>query len=124
MLSRDLAQRLTGIKLSCYTEGKDGGIDASDYYFGPNAHPSIVVQAKRWIQRASYSKLESTMVALINQLNSCDKLPSESLIFAVASGISEAFQQRLSTKAKSLGVPDFQLLDSVKFDQLLSDESN
>lgn len=124
LLSRDLAQRLTGIKLSCYTEGKDGGIDASDYYFGPNAHPSIVVQAKRWIQRASYSKLESTMVALINQLNSCDKLPSESLIFAVASGISEAFQQRLSTKAKSLGVPDFQLLDSVKFDQLLSDESN
>lgn len=39
LLSRDLAQRHTGIKLSCYTEGKDGGIDASDYYFGPNAHP-------------------------------------------------------------------------------------
>lgn len=47
LLSRDVAQRRTGINLSCYTEGKDGGIDASDYYFGPNAHPSIVVQAKR-----------------------------------------------------------------------------
>lgn len=124
LLSRDVAQRLTGIKLSSYTEGKDGGIDASDYYFGPNAHPSIVVQAKRWIQRASYSKLESTMVALINQLHSCGKLPSKRLIFAVASGVSEVFQQRLSAKAKSLGVSDFQLLDSVKFDQFLSDESN
>lgn len=124
LLSRDFAQRRTGINLSCYTEGKDGGIDASDYYFGPNAHPSIVVQAKRWIQRASYSKLESTVVALINQLNSCDMLPSKSLIFTVASGVSGAFQRRLSTKAESLGVSDFQLFDSVKFDQFLSDESN
>lgn len=72
LLSRDVAQRLTGIKLSCYTEGMDGGIDASDYYFGPNVRSSVVVQAKRWIQRASYSKLESTMAALIDQLNSCD----------------------------------------------------
>lgn len=61
---------------------------------------------------------------MINQLNSCDKLPSKSLLFSVASGVSEAFQQRLSIKAKSLGVPDFQLLDSVKLDQFLSDEPN
>lgn len=124
LLSRDVAQRLTGIKLSCYTEGKDGGIDASDYYFGPNVRPSVVVQAKRWIQRASYSKLESTVAALISQLNSCDKLPSNSLIFTVASGVSGAFQRRLSTKAESLCVSEFQLFDSVKLDQFLSDESN
>lgn len=124
LLSRDVAQRLTGIKLSCYTEGKDGGIDASDYYFGPNVRPSVVVQAKRWIQRASYSKLESTIAALINQLHSCGKLPTKRLIFTVASGVSGAFQRRLSTKAESLGVSEFQLFDSVKLDQFLSDESN
>lgn len=49
LLSRDVAEKLMHIKLSCYTEGKDGGIDASDFYFcGSHACPSVVVQAKHW----------------------------------------------------------------------------
>lgn len=31
LLSRDVAEKLMHIKLSCYTEGRDGGIDASDF---------------------------------------------------------------------------------------------
>ena len=33
LLSRDVAEKLMHIKLSCYTEGRDGGIDASDFLF-------------------------------------------------------------------------------------------
>lgn len=125
LLSRDVAEKLMDIKLSCYTEGRDGGIDASDFYFcGSHACPSVVVQAKHWAQRVRYPKLESTLLALIKQLDSRGNLPSRCLILTVASGVTREFQQRLFSKAISLGVQDFKLLDSVKLDQLLSDESN
>lgn len=125
LLSRDVAEKLMHIKLSCYTEGRDGGIDASDFYFcGSHACPSVVVQAKHWTQHVRYSRLESTLLALIKQLDSRGNLPSRCLILTVASGVTREFQQRLFSKAKALGVQDFKLLDSVKLDQLLSDESN
>lgn len=31
-LARDVAEKITGVKLSCYTAGADGGVDASDFY--------------------------------------------------------------------------------------------
>lgn len=125
LLSRDVAEKLMNTKLSCYTEGRDGGIDASDFYYcDPHARPSVVVQAKHWSHYVRYAKLESTLLTLIEQLDSHGNLPSRYLILTVSSGITEDFQQRLFSKAKALGVPNFQLLDSVKLDQLLSDESN
>lgn len=125
LLSRDVAEKLMDIKLSCYTEGRDGGIDASDFYYDdPHARPSVVVQAKHWTQHVRYSKLESTLLALIKQLDSHGNLPSRCLILTVSSGVTRDFQQRLFSKAKALGIQDFKLIDSVKLDQLLSDESN
>ena len=125
LLSRDVAEKLMNTKLSCYTEGRDDGIDASDFYYcDPHARPSVVVQAKHWSHYVRYAKLESTLLALIKQLDSRCNLPSRCLILTVSSGVTEDFQQRLFSKAKALGVPDFRLLDSVKLDQLLSDESS
>ena len=31
-LARDVTEKIVGVDLSCYTEGADGGVDASDYY--------------------------------------------------------------------------------------------
>lgn len=30
-LARDVTEMVTGVKLSCYTAGADGGVDASDF---------------------------------------------------------------------------------------------
>lgn len=32
-LARDVTEMVTGVKLSCYTAGADGGVDASDFYY-------------------------------------------------------------------------------------------
>lgn len=40
-LARDVTEMVTGVKLSCYTAGADGGVDASDFYYQKmSAEPS------------------------------------------------------------------------------------
>lgn len=43
-LARDVTEMITGVKLSCYTAGADGGVDASDFYYQKCQQSRVVMQ--------------------------------------------------------------------------------
>ena len=123
-LACDIAEKMTKVELSCYTEGKDGGIDASDYYVDSEIAPRVVVQAKRWSNTASAKKLENAVKALVGQLARYGNLPSEKLIFVTSMGLTLEAQRKLMSLAEGEGVPQCLVIDGVKMDEFLRKDEN
>lgn len=69
LLCRDIVQAKTGLRLSCFGKGPDGGIDAMNLYANDNADtaPSAIVQAKHY-PRTPFSKLKSEALRLAEKL--------------------------------------------------------
>lgn len=123
-LACDIAEKMTKVELSCYTEGKDGGIDASDYYVDSEVAPRVVVQAKRWSNTASAKKLENAVKVLVGQLARYGNLPSEKLIVVTSMGLTLEAQRKLMSLAEGEGVPQCLVIDGVKMDKFLRKDEN
>lgn len=69
LLCRDIVQTKTGLRLSCFGKGADGGIDAMNLYANENVGttPTIIVQAKHY-PRTPFSKLKSEARSLAEKL--------------------------------------------------------
>lgn len=67
-LARDVTEIVTGVKLSCYTAGADGGVDASDFYYQKCQQSRVVMQAKHWLRRVTHKQWEDLVGSLVKQL--------------------------------------------------------
>lgn len=95
LLARDVVEEISGIKLSCYTAGRDGGIDASDYFYHKGLQGKIVVQAKRWTGSTDKSRWLKTVDALADQLKRDDNVPSDALYVVTSQGLSSELQREI-----------------------------
>ncbi len=119
LLARDVVEEISGIKLSCYTAGRDGGIDASDYFYHKGLQGKIVVQAKRWTGSTDKSRWLKTVDALADQLKRDDNVPSDALYVVTSQGLSSELQREIIDSVELKGFPSCIVLDGVKLDQFL-----
>ena len=123
-LARDVAEKITGVKLSCYTAGADGGVDASDFYYQKCQQIQVVMQAKHWSRHVSPKQWEDLVSGLVVQLKKLNKFPSDKLIIVTSAGLTENVQHRMIDTAESLGVSRCIVIDRIKLDDFLNREES
>lgn len=123
-LARDVAEKITGVKLSCYTAGADGGVDASDFYYQKCQQIQVVMQAKHWSRHVSPKQWEDLVSGLVVQLKKLNKFPSDILIIVTSAGLTENVQHRMIDTAESLGVSRCIVIDRIKLDDFLNREES
>ena len=119
LLARDVVEERSGVKLSCYTAGRDGGIDASDYFYHKGLRCKIVVQAKRWTGRADKNRWLKTVDALADQLKRDGNVPSVALYIVTSQGLSFELQREIIDTVESKGFSNCIVLDDIKLDHFL-----
>lgn len=123
-LARDVAEKITGVKLSCYAAGADGGVDASDFYYQKCQQIQVVMQAKHWSRHVSPKQWEDLVSGLVVQLKKLNKFPSDILIIVTSAGLTENVQHRMIDTAESLGVSRCIVIDRIKLDDFLNREES
>lgn len=121
-LARDVTEMVTGVKLSCYTAGADGGVDASDFYYQKCQQSRIVMQAKHWLRRVTPKQWEDLVGNLVKQLKKLNKVPSDKLVIVTSAGVTENIQHKMIDTAESLGVSCCIVIDRIKLDDMLARE--
>lgn len=121
-LARDVTEILTGVKLSCYTAGADGGVDASDFYYQKCQQSRVVMQAKHWLRRVTPKQWEDLVGSLVKQLKKLNKVPSDKLVIVTSAGVTENVQRKMIDTAESLGVSCCIVIDRIKLDDMLARE--
>ena len=119
-LARDVVEKFSGVKLSCFTAGRDGGIDAADYYYHKGLPCRVVVQAKRWTGRVDKNRWLKTAEALVAQLKHDGNVPTKSLYIVTSQGLSRDVQRAVIDCAETQGICSCIMLDSIRLDELLS----
>lgn len=66
-LCANIVEEVTGTKLSVYARGRDGGIDASDFYCENPDSPTVIVQAKHYF-RSQYASLRKSLADDVEKL--------------------------------------------------------
>ena len=121
-LARDVTEMVTGVKLSCYTAGADGGIDASDFYYRKGRQNKVVMQAKHWLRRVPPKQWKDLVSDLVNQLKKLNKVPSDKLVIVTSAGLTENVQHMMIDTAESLGISCCIVIDRIKLDDMLARE--
>lgn len=121
-LARDVTEMVTGVKLSCYTAGADGGVDASDFYYQKCQQSRVVMQAKHWLRRVTPKQWEDLVGNLVKQLKKLNKVPSDKLVIVTSAGVTENIQHKMIDTAESLGVSCCIVIDRIKLDDMLARE--
>lgn len=121
-LARDVTEKIVGVDLSCYTEGADGGVDASDYYYRSGKPVRVVMQAKHWSRYVPPSKWIEVVSRLCERLKKSNKMPSDKLVIVASAGITEDVQHKMIDVAESLGISQCIVVDRVKLDDFLQRE--
>lgn len=121
-LARDVTEMVTGVKLSCYTAGADGGVDASDFYYQKCQQSRVVMQAKHWLRRVTPKQWEDLVGNLVKQLKKLNKVPSDKLVIVTSAGVTENVQHKMIDTAESLGVSCCIVIDRIKLDDMLARE--
>ncbi len=86
LVCRDIAQRKANIKLSCYTAGRDGGIDASDCFEGNKNNHRVIVQAKHFV-RSNFAHLKNEASKFSTQI---ENLHPHEIYFMTSLGLTPA----------------------------------
>lgn len=122
-LAKDIAERESGKKLTCYTAGPDGGIDADDFYKDAEGNPSVILQAKHWQKTDKPEKLSKKLENdfFIKISNRGYKNP-RIMIFTSMELTNDA-QTRIKKIGNNIGFSHVDVLDKVKISELLK-ESN
>lgn len=123
-LACDVSEKITGVKLSCYTEGADGGVDASDFYYQKGEQRHVVMQAKHWTRYVSPKQWDDLVNSLVMRLKNANKVPTDKLVIVTSAGLTEDVQRRMIDSAESLGINCCIVIDSVKLDGFLNREEN
>ena len=123
-LARDVAEKITNVKLSCYAAGADGGVDASDYYYHMGKQKRVVVQAKHWSRYVSPAEWIETVDRLIDRLGKTQKIPSDELVIVTSARVSEEVQCKIIESGNSKGINHCVVIDSIKLDDFLQKEEN
>lgn len=123
-LACDVSEKITGVKLSCYTEGADGGVDASNFYYQKGEQRHVVMQAKHWTRYVSPKQWDDTVSGLVMRLKNANKVPTDKLVIVTSAGLTEDVQRRMVDSAESLGINCCIVIDSVKLDGFLNREEN
>lgn len=121
-LARDVTEIVTDVKLSCYTAGADGGVDASDFYYQKCQQSRVVMQAKHWLRRVTPKQWEDLVGSLVKQLKKLNKVPSDKLVIVTSAGVTENVQHKMIDTAESLGVSCCIVIDRIKLDDMLARE--
>lgn len=121
-LARDVAEKITGVKLSCYTAGADGGVDASDFYYHKCQQIQVVMQAKHWSRHVRPKQWEDLVSRLVKQLIKLNKVPSDKLVIVTSAGLTENVQHKMIDTAESLGISCCVVIDRIKLDDILARE--
>lgn len=121
-LARDVTEMVTGVKLSCYTAGADGGVDASDFYYRKGQQNTVVMQAKHWSRHVTPKQWKDLVSGLVNQLKKLNKVPSDKLVIVTSAGITENVQHKMIDTAESLGISCCIVIDGIKLDDMLARE--
>jgi DNA replication protein DnaC len=122
-ISKDIAEIITDSKLTCYPAGRDGGIDASDYYCENYEAPKIILQAKHWEKTGSISKLKSAFGKLVTQLERYAKSNPQLLLFTTLE-VTRDKQKEFQEIARAAGFTKFYLIDKQRICDFLEDPSN
>lgn len=121
-LACDITEMITGVKLSCYTAGADGGVDASDFYYQKCQQSRVVMQAKHWLRRVAPKQWEDSASSLVKQLKKINKVPSDKLVIVTSAGLTENVQHKMIDTAESLGISCCIVIDRIKLDDMLARE--
>ena len=121
-LACDITEMITGVKLSCYTAGADGGVDASDFYYQKCQQSRVVMQAKHWLRRVTPKQWEDLVGSLVKQLKKLNKVPSDKLVIVTSAGLTENVQHKMIDTAESLGISCCIVIDRIKLDDMLARE--
>lgn len=121
-LACDITEMITGVKLSCYTAGADGGVDASDFYYQKCQQSRVVMQAKHWLRRITPKQWEDLVGSLVKQLKILNKVPSDKLVIVTSAGLTENIQHKMIDTAESLGISCCIVIDRIKLDNMLARE--
>lgn len=124
VLARDVAESITGVRLSCYTEGADGGVDASDYYYQAGQQGQVVMQAKHWKRYVSANQWTDTVEQLIDRLEQANKVPSDSLVIVTSASLTEDVQHGIIELVDTKCIHNCLVIDRVKLDDFLQREEN
>lgn len=123
-LARDVTEMVTGVKLSCYTAGADGGVDASDFYYHKCQQRKIVMQAKHWSRHVAPKQWEDLVRCLVKQLIKLNKAPSDKLVIVTSAGLTENVQHKMIDTAESYGLDCCIVIDRIKLDDILAREES
>lgn len=121
-LACDITEMITGVKLSCYTAGADGGVDASDFYYQKCQQSRVVMQAKHWLRHVTPRQWKDLVSSLVKQLKKLNKVPSDKLVIVTSAGLTENVQHMMIDTAESLGISCCIVIDRIKLDDMLARE--
>lgn len=122
-LAKDIAERESGIKLTCYTAGRDGGIDADDFYQDSEGIPSIILQAKHMENTKDVGKLKKQLSKFFLRIAAHGYHNLRIMIFT-SMGVTRQKQNEIKEEGKKKGFLHVDVFDEVKIRELLDDPKN
>ena len=122
-LAKDIAERESGIKLTCYTAGRDGGIDADDFYQDSEGIPSVILQAKHMEKTKDVGKLKKQLIKFFDKIVEHGYRDSRIMIFT-SMRVTRNKQKEIKEEAAEKGCLHVDVFDEVKVKELLDDPKN
>lgn len=122
-LAKDIAERESGVKLTCYTAGPDGGIDADDFYQDAKGNPSVILQAKHMEKTNRVKKLKTQLSKFFQKIASYGYSNPRIMIFTSMT-VTRKKQLEIKKEGYDQGFSRVDVFDKVKICELLEESKN
>lgn len=122
-LAKDIAERESGIKLTCYTAGRDGGIDADDFYQDDAGNPSVILQAKHMEKTNNKTVLKNQLKAFFEKIASYGYNNPRIMIFT-SMPLTRKNQIEIKKDGSDKGFSSVDVFDKIKICELLEESKN
>lgn len=122
-LTKDIAERECGVKLTCYTAGPDGGIDADDFYQDAKGNPSVILQAKHMEKTDDVKKLTDQLGEFFQKIASYGYNNPRIMIFTSMT-VTRKKQIEIKKDGYNNGFSSVDVFDKIKICELLEESKN
>lgn len=122
-LAKDIAERESGVKLTCYTAGPDGGIDADDFYQDAKGNPSVILQAKHMEKTDRVKKLKTQLSKFFQKIASYSDSNPRIMIFTSMT-VTRKKQLEIKKEGSDQGFSKVDVFDKIKICELLEESKN
>ena len=122
-LAKDIAERESGIKLTCYTAGRDGGIDADDFYQDDAGNPSVILQAKHMEKTNNKTALKNQLKAFFEKIASYGYNNPRIMVFT-SMPLTRKNQIEIKQDGSDKGFSSVDVFDKTKICELLEESKN